>query len=70
MMNWKGWGFYKQGKYKESYEILLKAWELAPVYDGTIKSHLEAARKAVAGQGKKEGETRSKATQFRDSGKR
>ncbi len=25
-----------------------RAWDLAPVYDYTIKSHLEAAKKAVA----------------------
>ena len=46
----KGWGLYKQGEYKESLEILQKAWDSAYMYDYTIHSHLEAAKKAVAGQ--------------------
>jgi len=46
----KGWGLYKQGKYKESLDVLQRAWDLAPVYDYTLKSHLETARNAVAGR--------------------
>jgi tetratricopeptide (TPR) repeat protein len=44
----KGWGLYKQGKYKEALTILERSWELKPVYDHEIFLHLEAARKAVA----------------------
>jgi len=44
----KGWGLYKQGKYKEALEILEKSWELKPIYDHDLFLHLEAARKAVA----------------------
>lgn len=47
----KGWGLYKQGKYKEALEFLEKSWErLNPRYSYGIYSHLEAAKKAVAGQ--------------------
>lgn len=44
----KGWGLYKQGRYKEALEILEKSWELKPVYDHEIFLHLEETRKAVA----------------------
>jgi tetratricopeptide (TPR) repeat protein len=46
----KGRGLYKQGKYKEALDLLEKAWRLKPVYDHEVFLHLEAARKAVAGQ--------------------
>jgi tetratricopeptide (TPR) repeat protein len=49
----KGWGFYKQGKYKEALEILQRSWNLRmekAVYDHGAFIHLEAAKKAVAGQ--------------------
>jgi tetratricopeptide (TPR) repeat protein len=47
----KGWGFYKQGKYKEALEILQKSWDIRrsiAIYDHTAFLHLEAAKKAVA----------------------
>ena len=44
----KGWGLYKQGKYKKHLEILERSWELKPIYDHEIFLHLEAAKKAVA----------------------
>ena len=46
----KGWGLYKQGKYKEALEILQKSWDLRiqnAVYDHEAFLHLEAAKKAV-----------------------
>jgi tetratricopeptide (TPR) repeat protein len=49
----KGWGLYKQGKYRESLVTLQKSWDLRrryAEYDYTSFLHLEAARKAVAGQ--------------------
>jgi tetratricopeptide (TPR) repeat protein len=46
----KGWGLYKQGKYKEALNILEKSWDLRPYYDPEVYLHLEAAKKAVAGQ--------------------
>ncbi len=49
----KGWGLYKQGKYKEALEILQKSWDLRiqnAIYNHTALLHLEAAKKAVAGQ--------------------
>jgi tetratricopeptide (TPR) repeat protein len=46
----KGWGLYKQGKYRESLEILQKAWDIIPIYSYINWSHLEAVKKAVAGQ--------------------
>jgi tetratricopeptide (TPR) repeat protein len=49
----KGWGLYKQGKYKEALEMLQKGWDLRmknAVYNHEAFLHLEAAKKAVAGQ--------------------
>ncbi len=46
----KGWGLYKQGKYKEALDLLKKSWDLRPVYDYSIYSHLQEAEKAVEGQ--------------------
>ena len=46
----KGWGLYKQGKYKEALELLEKSWNLKPVYDHGIYLHLQEAKKAVASQ--------------------
>jgi tetratricopeptide (TPR) repeat protein len=49
----KGWGLYKQQKYKEALEILQKSWDLRmknAIYDHEAFLHLEAAKKAVAGQ--------------------
>jgi tetratricopeptide (TPR) repeat protein len=52
-LNTKGWGLYKQGKYKEALELLEKSWDLRiknAGYDHTAYLHLEAAKKAGAGQ--------------------
>lgn len=46
----KGWGLYKQGKYREALEILEKSWELKPIYDHDLFLHLEAAKKTVTSQ--------------------
>jgi tetratricopeptide (TPR) repeat protein len=49
----KGWGLYKQDKYKEALDILQKGWDLRRKlagYDHEAFLHLEAAKKAVAGQ--------------------
>ena len=49
----KGWGLYKLEKYKEALEILQKSWDLRRnygEYDHEAYLHLEAAKKAVAGQ--------------------
>ena len=43
----KGWGLYKQGKYKEALEILERSWELKPVYDHELFLHLEEVRNAI-----------------------
>ena len=49
MLDTKGWGFYKQGKYQEALGFLQKCDSLKPVYDHDLFLHLEAAKKAVAG---------------------
>jgi tetratricopeptide (TPR) repeat protein len=51
MLNTKGWGLYKQGKFKEALQLLEKSWDLTPSYAwrGTYL-HLEAAKKAIANQ--------------------
>jgi tetratricopeptide (TPR) repeat protein len=46
----KGWGLYKQGKYKEALELLNKSDSLKPSYNYILYLHLEAVKKAVAGQ--------------------
>ena len=49
----KGWGLYKQKKYKEALEMLQKSWDLRrqiAIYDHLSYLHLEAAKKAVADQ--------------------
>jgi tetratricopeptide (TPR) repeat protein len=49
----RGWGLYKQKKCNEALEILQKSWDLRmknAIYDHEAFLHLEAAKKAVAGQ--------------------
>lgn len=46
----KGWGLYKQGKYKEALDMLQKSWDIRlqkAVYNHGAFLHLEAAKKAV-----------------------
>ena len=53
MLDTKGWGLYKQGKYKEALEILQKSWDIRrdqAIYDHEAYLHLEAAKEAVANQ--------------------
>jgi len=44
----KGWGLYKQGKFKGALEFLEKAWNSKLTYNHDVFLHLEAAKKAVA----------------------
>jgi len=46
----KGYSLFKQGKYKDSFEILQKAWDEAPFKVYSIKSHLEEVKKTVTRQ--------------------
>ena len=49
----KGWGLYKLGKFEEARDILQRSWNLRRKYgqyDHPAYLHLEAAKKAVAGQ--------------------
>jgi tetratricopeptide (TPR) repeat protein len=49
----KGWGLYKKGQYQEAYSILQKSWDIRRLKEGYNHEaflHLEAAKKAVAGQ--------------------
>jgi tetratricopeptide (TPR) repeat protein len=48
ILDTKGLGLYKQGKYMEALELLQKADSLKPIYSHEIYLHLEAAKKAVA----------------------
>ena len=48
-LNTKGWGLYKQGKYREALEFLEKSDSLKPLYNHMLFVNLEAAKKAVAG---------------------
>jgi tetratricopeptide (TPR) repeat protein len=49
LLDCKGWGLYKQGKYEEALKILEECWDLRVYYQHPIYLHLEAAKKAVAG---------------------
>jgi tetratricopeptide (TPR) repeat protein len=52
MLDTKGWGLYKQGKYQEALDILQKSWDIRTknaIYNHEAFLHLEAAKKAVAG---------------------
>ena len=46
----KGWGFYKQGMYKEALEFLEKGDSLKPIYNHDTFLHLEAAKNAFTNQ--------------------
>ena len=45
----KGWGLYKQGKYREAQKLLEKSWELKPVYDHEIYIRLEEVKRLLQG---------------------
>jgi tetratricopeptide (TPR) repeat protein len=49
----KGWGLYKLGRFGEANDILQQSWDIRRIkegYDYSAYLHLEAAKKAVAGQ--------------------
>jgi tetratricopeptide (TPR) repeat protein len=49
----KGWGLYKLGRFGEANDILQQSWDIRRIkegYDHSAYLHLEAAKKAVAGQ--------------------
>jgi len=53
IMESKGWGLYKQGKYKEALDVLQKSWDLRrdqATYNHEAFLHLDAAKKAVDNQ--------------------
>jgi tetratricopeptide (TPR) repeat protein len=50
LLDCKGWGLYKQGKYKEALNILEKCWDIRVYYQHSVYIHLEEAKKAVARQ--------------------
>jgi tetratricopeptide (TPR) repeat protein len=50
ILDTKGWGLYKLGRYKEALEFLEKSVSAFPYYDHETYLHLEAARKACESQ--------------------
>lgn len=46
----KGWGLFKQGKYKESIYLLERNWNSRPAYYHEAFLHLEEVKKVVASQ--------------------
>jgi Tfp pilus assembly protein PilF/TolB-like protein len=50
VLDTKGWGLYKQGKYQEALKLILKADSLKPVYSQDIYDHLVEVKKTIAGQ--------------------
>jgi len=47
LLDCKGWGLYKKGKFDEALTILQECWDSRIYYQHSIFLHLEAARKAV-----------------------
>ena len=50
LLDTKGWGLYKQGKYQEALDFIQKSWDLKPIYNHEIYLHLQEVKKAVANQ--------------------
>jgi len=48
LLNYKGWGLYKKGRYEEAVELLRLAWEKKPLYNHMLFLHLQEAEKAVS----------------------
>ena len=46
----RGWGLYKQGKLKESLEVLEKAWELRDGFNADLYRCIQKVKKAIAEQ--------------------
>ena len=46
MLDTKGWGLFKKGKFELALEILEKSWNLKPFYNHELYLHLEEAKKA------------------------
>lgn len=46
----KGWGLYKQEKYKEALDVLQKADSLGPGHNPEIEQHIREVKKAMADQ--------------------
>jgi tetratricopeptide (TPR) repeat protein len=50
ILDLKGWGLYKQGKYAEAVQLLEQMWKRSEVFYFDLYTHFEAAKKAVANQ--------------------
>jgi tetratricopeptide (TPR) repeat protein len=50
LLDTKGWGLYKQGKFQEALKFLQKADSLKPVFSQDLFDHIQAVKKAMAGQ--------------------
>jgi tetratricopeptide (TPR) repeat protein len=51
LLDTKGWGLYKQGKYKEALNFIQKADSLKPTsYESLIFFHIQEVKKAIANQ--------------------
>ena len=46
----KGWGLYKQGRYKEALKVLNDSWDLRPAYNHEGYQHIQEVEKALASQ--------------------
>jgi tetratricopeptide (TPR) repeat protein len=50
MLDTKGWGLFKQGKFNQALELIEKADSLKAMYNHEGYLHLQAVKKAVANQ--------------------
>jgi tetratricopeptide (TPR) repeat protein len=52
LLQLKGWGLYKQGRYEESVQLLNKMWEQSLEFNYGLYQHLQEAKQALANQNK------------------
>jgi TolB-like protein len=48
LLQLKGWGLYKQGRYEESVQLLNKMWEKSSGFNYDLYQHLQEAKQALA----------------------
>jgi tetratricopeptide (TPR) repeat protein len=50
LLDTKGWGLYKQGKYDQALKFLKESWDVRPVYEHEVYLHIQEVEKALANQ--------------------
>jgi tetratricopeptide (TPR) repeat protein len=50
LLDTKGWGIYKLGRYEEALTLIEESWKLKPSYNHSVYLHLEEVKQAIADQ--------------------